>query len=1207
MKLDRLVLVNWSQLRPGDYDIANMTLLTGPTGAGKSTMLDGLQTIMTAAYSGIVAYNPGQEEAQQGQRRGKSKRTLESFVVGAEYSRFSRPDGAQGYMAAVFRPTQGDDDASAFTALVAAAARVDDRRDAKLERLELVIVDDAALTVDDFFKDADKNESVAVDEIVRRLKAKYSRVTTYDAHKKDYLCALYGRFRGRTSITWEEAQNAAKAWSQSIAYKPIGSVHDLVRDDILEFDGKQLQESISRISDLMRQVTNLKREGERIAATVGRLKGLKAAISLTSAAFEKQVQYDLLLARMQVRDDVERTAQKRKEIKEAEDLAEQHKRQALDETRQREGVDRNRIDVAARLRGIAAHGEKERLQTDLDRATRTARGTLQNLSKSLLSAAHLDNAARWLVGKPIDEQFSRLKASVEALAQAMAQTSLDRLAALREAVTNASADEELVVPRLLQLAPAFDGANTGITAVHNALVGPTDSVSTAIAAESSALESQVASAKSDVIDLAAKKARLVAGASNYNRDTVIALELIREQLPDATVQVLCDLVEPASEDWQSAIEGYLDNARFNLIVKPEWESRTIDFLHKNGSRCKVIQGKRCLDLADPSRVAPDSIVHELRTDHPIARAYLIEQYGSVVKVQNSAQLRDTARGLTKDGKGSGSRTMFVLEPKNLVFGRKAREQALQETSDRLAQAETQLKRFETLQVTLAGLRQLLQNLKEPVFDAQPLATAAADIEQVRQALSQLDLTEVRGLEDRLDELTAKIQQHGAEIKAAEAAGTLAGERIQQAESVIASIDACRDQRYREREFQLQRLKHLCEANPERNYTVMSQGADDLLTSPSIDVAAVQQQLVTLRSAPDKLLGDVRELLADHNALARQEERFQAALPHLHDVTTFDPYYGPLVNLGRAVGQLHDDLEGIGLYHNRNEVEKAERSFHDVFTKQFCVEIKTRVDDGVRTLRQLNAELQNLKFGTDRFMIDWSKWVPEFEDYHGFFNAVAELADSPETVDLFGTTELSAKHVEVRDRLVKLLLDPDPERAGRELLRIADYRNYRRYEIWNQSDSGGRIALSTWGTGSGGQLETPAYIVRSAVVANRMRFFEKGASLKLLVSDESFSRMDETRAHAVLSYLRDNLGLQVICAMPTKHAGALRPAFDREYSFSRIAVDANGELDFISDCDQRDFKTDRMRELWDKQRNQAREQARLVFDAAELPTPAETGK
>ncbi|MDP3084677.1 MAG: ATP-binding protein, partial [Rubrivivax sp.] len=275
MKLDKLVLANWGQLPPGDYEFSNMTVLTGPTGSGKSTMLDGLQTIMTAAYQGIVAYNPGQEEVQAGQRRGKSKRTLESFVCGAEYAMFSRPDGAHGYVAAVFRPGPNEGSARPFTAVVAAAARVDgsgERRMAKLERLELIIVDEDALTLGDFLKDAANSEWVAVEDIVKRLKAKYRKVTNYESHKKDYLCALYGRFRGRTTVNWDETQNAAKAWSQSIAYKPIGSVHDLVRDDILEFDGKQLQESITRISDLMRQVTNLREEGARIAATVERLR-----------------------------------------------------------------------------------------------------------------------------------------------------------------------------------------------------------------------------------------------------------------------------------------------------------------------------------------------------------------------------------------------------------------------------------------------------------------------------------------------------------------------------------------------------------------------------------------------------------------------------------------------------------------------------------------------------------------------------------------------------------------------------------------------------------------------------------------------------------------------------------------------------------------------------------------------------------------------
>ncbi|MCP2936087.1 hypothetical protein NK983_25700, partial [Salmonella enterica subsp. enterica serovar Typhimurium] len=107
-------------------------------------------------------------------------------------------------------------------------------------------------------------------------------------------------------------------------------------------------------------------------------------------------------------------------------------------------------------------------------------------------------------------------------------------------------------------------------------------------------------------------------------------------------------------------------------------------------------------------------------------------------------------------------------------------------------------------------------------------------------------------------------------------------------------------------------------------------------------------------------------------------------------------------------------------------------------------------------------------------------------------------------DLFSEPSLSPQMCLIRDRLKQLLLSPDQDLAHRELHRIADYRNYRRYEIWKESDSGSKIPLSTWGTGSGGQLETPSYIIRAAVLTNRLKHFDKGAKLKLLVNDEAFS-------------------------------------------------------------------------------------------------------
>jgi len=259
---------------------------------------------------------------------------------------------------------------------------------------------------------------------------------------------------------------------------------------------------------------------------------------------------------------------------------------------------------------------------------------------------------------------------------------------------------------------------------------------------------------------------------------------------------------------------------------------------------------------------------------------------------------------------------------------------------------------------------------------------------------------------------------------------------------------------------------------------------------------------------------------------------------------------------------------------------------------------------MRTLRQMNNELRNLRFGQDSYTIDWSQWEPELRDYLEFFEAVAKLTESAENLDLFSDNELSARHAGIRDRLVDLLLSEDQERARKELLRIADYRNYRRYDILCKSPDGGEVRLSTWGTGSGGQMETPAYIVRAAVVTNRLKMFEKGPSLRFLVNDEAFSKMDETRARAVLCFMRDKLNLQVVSAMPTMKAGPLKDEFNREYNFTQLKPVTNGELDFCTEVKELEFKQDKMRELWAKHREQAREKAKQLFDE-QHPVPSAT--
>jgi energy-coupling factor transporter ATP-binding protein EcfA2 len=1204
MKLDRLIFVNWGQLPSGSYDLGNLTLLTGETGSGKSTMLDGLQTVMTAGFKGITQYNSGQDEVGQG-GRGKSRRDLESYIVGAEYSKFSRPLGAHGYVAAVFQPDAGEEQCKPMTAVVAASAHLEglgESRQARLESFALYIADGAELVLEDFMPDVEAGQPVPLESIGRQLRAKY-KVTEFHDKKSDYLCALYGRFRGKPSVPRDEAHMAARAWVQSIAYRKIGSVHELVRDEILDFDSRQLHQDIERISSLMKEVANLRKEGERLQGNVERLDALLALLHLTGAAHENHVVQELFAARLRL--ETEKGDERRHQLRIETNEGDKRRRTALidDRKTRKDTLDTERTNLMARMQGIPAQQQKDQLDGRIKAASHGARRVLRDLSESLMAASLMDTKTQALLATPQSTGMDRVNQALEAVAEAYRHANI---APLRDASTRVfpmtTSEEQLEAADLREVALAFDAAaDTGLQALFNALAAPQDSLQVAITQQSVLQESVRTEAEKRVRELQARKATLASGRVEYPKGVTFALRRLQEQFPSANAQVLCDLIEPKSEEWQPAIEGYLGNARFNIIVSPAWETRVLDYVRsQNWREVKVVQGKLC--LADMARrtIPQHSIIHELSAPNEIAWAFLVSQYGSVVKVETTAELQDTNRGLMRDGKASGSRAYFLADARELVFGQKARERQLQAVTQDLDAAEKQAGEARDAEARLKVLQREVAGLKQATFDASSLVGLADELESAQRSLAALDLTELADMDKRVKQLRDEISDLESQNITDERANAVADEEIKAARRAVQELTARRDAALAAVQAQTHRLGELARLNPAVSFTELHRRVEDKLQGPHMTTAAAREAAIELSKVPELLMSQSREALSAFNQFCRIDERFVDALPFTALNAPFDDSYVKILALSAGASERVASLRKMGLFNNQIELEAATKSFNDVFTKHFCVEIKSRVDDGIRMLRQMNNELRNLKFGQDSFSIDWSRWEPQLHDYLEFFDAVTKLTESTEALDLFADNELEPKHVKIRDDLVKLLLDDEQERASKELFRIADYRNYRRYDILNNTESGGQVRLSEWGTGSGGQLETPAYIVRAAVVTNRLKMFDKGPSLKLLVNDEAFSRMDEPRARAVLSFMRDNLNLQIISAMPTMKAGAVKDEFNREFSFTRLKPVVNGELDFSIDCADNVFKTDKMRELWERQRLVARERAKQLFDLAEPP-------
>jgi hypothetical protein len=146
---------------------------------------------------------------------------------------------------------------------------------------------------------------------------------------------------------------------------------------------------------------------------------------------------------------------------------------------------------------------------------------------------------------------------------------------------------------------------------------------------------------------------------------------------------------------------------------------------------------------------------------------------------------------------------------------------------------------------------------------------------------------------------------------------------------------------------------------------------------------------------------------------------------------------------------------------------------------------------------------------------------------------------------------------------------------------------------------GQTRLSTWGTGSGGELETPFYVIRSAVLAHALGHFgrdRRGApALRLMLSDEAFSKMDESRSRSVLQFLSNTLGLQLVVAMPTSKSGAVKPEFDKEFTFSKVLASRDGTELFVSEVQEKTLKREPLSRLWSEHAARARESGRLAHE------------
>jgi len=100
---------------------------------------------------------------------------------------------------------------------------------------------------------------------------------------------------------------------------------------------------------------------------------------------------------------------------------------------------------------------------------------------------------------------------------------------------------------------------------------------------------------------------------------------------------------------------------------------------------------------------------------------------------------------------------------------------------------------------------------------------------------------------------------------------------------------------------------------------------------------------------------------------------------------------------------------------------------------------------------------------------------------------------------------------------------------------------------------------------------------------------------MVLVDEAFSKMDETRSREVIKYLTETLGLQLLFIMPTSKSGPFMDLISNQFVFSKCPTTSPvGELNTRVLVDRQRCNSDKIKELWANHRRTVRHQYALDF-------------
>ena len=615
---------------------------------------------------------------------------------------------------------------------------------------------------------------------------------------------------------------------------------------------------------------------------------------------------------------------------------------------------------------------------------------------------------------------------------------------------------------------------------------------------------------------------------------------------------LAEAAEITDPTWVDAVEGWLNTRRFAILVDPANFQKALEVYDRlprsvSGAFIPNIEKMR-------NAVARQGSLAEIVKAEGYARIYIDYTIGKVMK-SDLANLKTYDSAVTKECMTYTNHTASRI-------------------------------REETYSRHYLG-RAALEERKK-------FLTAEAVRVEADYVIAEREEREKRGLEDCCNRVIRSLMEMKLLFPSV-AGSALIGEELAGAKTELAAVDTKSFRELEERRTELEEHLNLLREDNDR-LQKQHGGLTNKLSSCRLDLDTYTQSQEEKETAVKNFGGAYPLMIVDCEAYA--EKRFSEA--SITDLTSsyestlkgfkthadnnkkeysklaveYEREFNAFLNMepdeNETAEKLLKRLETSELPDYREKISKAYKDAEKEFKDHFISRLNERIEEARESFKEINEILRTLLFGHDQYAFH----LEELNERKGQIEVIRLAAKIPAIEGgLFSQLEAPEERKAAEELFNRIL---DSPLDSKDLRDICDYRTYFHYDIRikttdNLDDNGNPVVLSlkkVLKEKSGGESQTPYYV---AIAASFYRFYRAKPenTVRLVVFDEAFNRMDDERIGKILTFYND-LNLQIITSVPPEKIEAIAPYMDRINVISRFGSAVKVRDCHIDSVDMRDI-------------------------------------